>query len=77
MNQVVVVTISELFPQHGNNVSLRCFSSHEKAARWIEARIDEKVRALGLDRSTAVDGWCVTIAADHAIQYDTHELRVE
>ena len=77
MNQVVVVTISELFPQHGNEVSLRCFSSHEKAAHWIEGRIDEKVRAWGLNRSTAVDGWCVTIAADHAIQYDTHELRVE
>lgn len=77
MNQVFVVTISELFPQHGNEVSLRCFSSHEKAARWIEDRIEENVRAFGLDRSTAVDGWCVTIAADHAIQYDTHELRVE
>lgn len=33
MNQVFVVTISELFPLHGNNVSLRCFSSHEKAER--------------------------------------------
>lgn len=77
MNQVFVVTISELFPQHGNKVTLRCFSSHEKAARWIEDRIEEKVRVFGLDRSTAVDGWFVTVASDHTIQYDVHELNVE
>lgn len=77
MNQVFVVTISELFPQHGNEVSLRCFSSHEKAARWIEDRIEENVRAFGLDRLTAVEDWCVTIASDHTIQYDVCELNVE
>ena len=77
MNQVYVVTISELFPQHGNEVTLRCFSSHEKAERWIEDRIEETVRTFGLDRVTAVDGWFVTITSDHTIQYDTHELSVE
>ena len=77
MNQVFVVTISELFPHHGNNVSLRCFSSHEKAVRWIEDRIEENVRTFGLDRATAVDDWFVTLASDHTIQYDVCELNVE
>lgn len=77
MNQVFVVTISESFPLHGNEVTLRCFSSHEKAERWIEDRIEETVRTFGLDRSTAVDGWFVTIANDHTIQYDVCELNVE
>ena len=77
MNRVFVVTISELFPQHGNKVTLRCFSSHEKAARWIENRIEENVRTLGLNRSIAVDGWFLSIASDRTIQYDVHELNVE
>lgn len=77
MNRVFVVTISKLFPLHGNKVPLRCFSSHKKAERWIEDRIEENVRAFGLNRSTAVDGWCVTIANDHTIQYDVHGLNVD
>lgn len=58
-------------------MSLRCFSSHEKAERWIEDRIEENVRAFDLVRSIAVDGWFVTVASDHTIQYDVYELNVE
>lgn len=60
MNRVVVVTVSESFPLHGNDVALRCFSSHEKAVRWIEGRIEENVRTFGLDRATAVDEYSMT-----------------
>ena len=76
--RVAVVTISESFPQHGNAVSLRCFSSNEKAAKWIEKQIEERVRTFHLDREAAVDGWFVKLEGEeHAIQYDVHELDVE
>ena len=75
---VVVVTISESFPLHGNAVSLRCFSSNEKATRWIEDQIDEKVQDHRLNRNAAVDGWFVKLEGEaHTIQYDVHELVVE
>ena len=75
---VSVVTISESFPQHGNAVSLRCFSSNEKAAKWIEKQIEERVRTFHIDRDAAVDGWFVKLEGEeHAIQYDVHELDVE
>ena len=61
-NTVAVVTISELFQLHGNAVSLRCFSSNEKAAKWIEKQIEERVRTFHLDRDAAVDGWAVALA---------------
>lgn len=77
MNRVVVATVSESFPLHGNDVALRCFLSHEKATRWIEGRIEENVRTFGLDRATAVDGWFVSIASDRTVQYDVHELNVK
>ena len=77
-NTVAVVTISESFPQHGTEVSLRCFSSNEKAARWIEGQIDEKVQDHRLNRNVAVDGWFVKLEGEaHTIQYDVHELVVE
>lgn len=77
-NTVAVVTISESFPQHGNEVSLRCFSSNEKAAKWIEKQIEERVRTFHIDRNAAVDGWFVKLEGEaHTIQYDVHELDVE
>ena len=49
----------------------------EKAAKWIESQIDEKVLTFHLDRNAAVDGWFVKLAGyDHTIQYDVHELVV-
>ena len=75
---VSVVTISESFPQHGNAVSLRCFSSNEKAAKWIEKQIEERVRTFHIDRDAAVDGWFVKLEGEgHTIQYDVRELQVE
>ena len=75
---VVVITISESFPLHGNAVSLRCFSSNEKAAKWIEKQIEERVRTFHIDRDAAVDGWFVKLEGEeHAIQYDVRELQVE
>lgn len=77
-NTVAVVTISESFPLHGNAVSLRCFSSNEKAAKWIEKQIEERVRTFHLDRDAAVDGWFVKLEGEtHTVQYDVHELEVE
>ena len=77
-NTVAVVTISESFPLHANAVSLRCFSSNEKAAKWIEKQIEERVRTFHLDREAAVDGWFVKLEGEeHSIQYDVHELEVE
>ena len=77
-NTVAVVTISESFQLHGNAVSLRCFSSNEKAAKWIEKQIEERVRTFHLDREAAVDGWFVKLEGEeHSIQYDVHELEVE
>ena len=77
-NTVAVVTISESFPQHGNEVSLRCVSSNEKATRRIEGQIDEKVQDHRLNRNAAVDGWFVKLEGEaHTIQYDVHELVVE
>ena len=76
--RVAVVTISESFPLHGNAVSLRCFSSNEKAAKWIEKQIEERVRTFHIDRDAAVDGWFVKLEGEeHAIQYDVRELQVE
>ena len=78
MNEVAVVTISETFPAHNCMLSLRCFSSSEKAERWVEDQIDEKVREYTLDRNLAVDGWLVMADGwDHTFQYDIHELDVE
>lgn len=78
MNKVAVVTTSETFPAHDCKVSLRCFASSEKAERWIEGQIDEKVREYNLDRNAAVDGWLVMADGwDHTFQYDTRELDVE
>ena len=77
-NSVVVVTISECFPLHGNEVSVRCFSSFEKAERWIECQIDEKIKVFGLDRSEWVDGWFVRLGCEeHTFQYDAKEMDVE
>ena len=77
-NTVAVVTISESFQLHGNAVSLRCFSSNEKAAKWIEKQIEERVRTFHLDRDAAVDGWFVKLEGEgHTIQYDVRELQVE
>ena len=76
--RVGVVTISESFPLHRNAVSLRCFSSNEKAAKWIEKQIEERVRTFHLDRDAAVDGWFVKLEGEtHTVQYDVHELEVE
>ena len=76
--RVGVVTISESFPLHGNAVSLRCFSSNEKAAKWIEKQIEERVRTFHIDRDAAVDGWFVKLEGEtHTVQYDVHELEVE
>lgn len=77
MSRVVVVTVSESFPLNGSEETLRCFSSHEKAVRWIEGRIDENAQTFGLDRATAVAGGFVQIAHDRAIQCVAHELEVE
>ena len=75
---VSVVTISESFPQHGNEVTLRCFSSNEKAVKWIESQIDEKIKEFGLDRSEWVDGWFVRLGCEeHTFQYDAKEMDVE
>ena len=77
-NTVAVVTISESFQLHGNAVSLRSFSSNEKAAKWIENQIEERVRTFHLDRDAAVDGWFVKLESEaRTIQYDVHELVVE
>ena len=77
-NTVAVVTISESFQLHGNEVLLRCFSSNEKAAKWIEKQIEERVRTFHIDRDAAVDGWFVKLEGEeHAIQYDVRELQVE
>lgn len=57
---------------------LRCFSSNEKAAKWIEKQIEERVRTFHIDRDAAVDGWFVKLEGEeHAIQYDVRELQVE
>lgn len=79
MNSVVtVVRVSETFPSHDSEVSLRCFSSHEKAERWIEGQIGEKVNKFGLDRGSAVNGWFVMIDGwNHTLQYNLEELNVE
>ena len=75
---VFVVTVSESFPQHGNAVSLRCFSSNEKATKWIEKQIEERVQTFHLERDAAVDGWFVKLEGEgHTIQYDVRELQVE
>ena len=76
-NTVAVVTISESFPHHGNEVTLRCFSSNAKATKWIESQIDEKVLSLHLDRNAAIDGWFVKLEGeDHTVQYNVQELVV-
>jgi len=70
-NAVVVVTISEMLPVHGNEVDTMVFSDFDKAEAWIEAQIDSYVKSYGLDRETAADGWCLRIDGDlHTIQYD-------
>ena len=78
MDTVAVVTISETFPAHDSMLSLRCFSSCEKAERWVEDQINEKVREYNLDENLAVDGWLVMADGwNHTFQYDMHELDIE
>lgn len=48
MNRVVVVTVSESFLLHGNDVALRCFSSHEKACVGLRAGLKRTFGRLGL-----------------------------
>jgi len=70
-DKVVVVTISEMLPVHGNEVDTMVFSDFDKAEAWVEAQIDSYVQSYGLDRETAVDGWYLRIDGDlHTIQYD-------
>ena len=78
MDKVFIVTVSETFPAHESTLSLRCFSSSEKAERWIEEQIDGKVGAYDLDREKTVDGWQVLVDGwNHTIQYGFEELDVE
>lgn len=75
--KVVVVTISEMLPVHGNEVDTVVFSDMDKAAAWVEAQIDSYVTSFGLDRETAVDDWYLRIDGDsHTIQYDAKEKEV-
>lgn len=77
-NSVIAVTISECIPFHGNEVSVRCFSSFEKAERWIEGQIDEKIKEYDLDRDEWVDDWFVRLGCEeHTLQYDAKEIEVE
>jgi len=70
-NSVVVVTISEMLPVHGNEVDTMVFSDMDKASAWIEAQIDSYVKSFDLDRETAVDDWYLRLDGDsHTIQYD-------
>ena len=55
MDKVFIVTVCKTFPVHESTLSLRCFSSSEKADRWIEEQIDEKVRSYDLDREKTHD----------------------
>ena len=74
MKTVVVVTISEILPIHGNEIDTMVFDSLGKAEAWIEQQIDEKVKDFQLDRDSAVDGWFVQIDGwNHTIQYDAKE----
>ena len=67
-----------MFTYHGNEVSVRCFSSFEKAERWIEWQIDEKVAEYGIDRDKWVDGWFVKLGFEgHTLQYDAKEMKGE
>lgn len=77
-NSVVVVTISHSSPWHGNETSLRCFSSFAKAERWIEGQIDELVKEYDLDRDKWVEDWLVRLGCmEHSFQYDAQEMEVE
>lgn len=74
MKTVVVVTISETLPTHGNEVDTMVFDSIVKAETWVERQIEEKVKKFNLDRDSAVDGWFVQIDGwNHTIQYDAKE----
>jgi len=75
---VIVVTISEMLPAHGNEVDTAVFSDWDKANAWIESQIDSKVKSYGIDRESAVDGWYVEIDSfGHTIQYDAKERVVQ
>ena len=76
-NTVVVVTISETLPAHGNEVDTVVFSGWDKAAAWVESQIDSTVKAYELDRESAVDGWFVEIDHGHTIQYVAKERLIQ
>lgn len=75
---VIVVTISEMLPAHGNEVDTAVFSDWDKANAWVESQIDSTVKTYGIDRESAVDGWYVEIdSSGHTIQYDAKERAVQ
>lgn len=75
---VIIVTISEMLPAHGNEVDTAVFSDWDKANAWVESQIDSNVKTYGLDRESAVDGWYVEIDSfGHTIQYDAKERTVQ
>jgi len=74
----VVVSIREIGPTHCDDVGTIVFSSWEKANAWIVSDIDSHVQIFGLDRESAVDGWCVKIdSSGHTIEYDAKERVVQ
>jgi len=75
---VIVATISEMLPSHGNEVDTAVFSDCDKVNAWVESQIDSTVKKCGLDRESAVDGWFVELdEVGHTIQHDTKERVVQ
>ena len=70
---VIVVTISEQLPCHGNKSDVVVFSSLKKAIDWIETQIATLIQNENLSLD-AVDGWFVEFKdINHTIQYSVNE----
>lgn len=75
-DSVVVVTVSEQLPFHGNETDVVVFSTMEKANAWIEEQIALHVRQSN-PAPKAVDDWFLEFEdAGHTIQYDAQERNV-
>ncbi len=75
-SSVIVVTVSEQLPGHGNKTDIAVFSTLDKAETWIEHEISLIVKRENLSPD-AVDGWFVEFPdASHTIQFDVYERDV-
>lgn len=75
-NEVVVVTISEQFPCHGNKTDVVVFSSMIKAETWIEKQISMLAKRFKIPPES-IDGWFVEFEdVCHTIQYDARKKEI-